>query len=95
MQKLDRSHPIHSSAWVAQVWISFVISLFSMSAGILYAPVNSWVKGYLAMGLLFSVGSSISLAKTTRDLHEANQLISRIDSAKIQRILAEHNPLNG
>lgn len=63
-----------------------------MSIGIVYTPANNWVKGYLGMGLLFSVGSTFSLSKTIRDVHESNRLWSRVDEAKLERILAEHDP---
>lgn len=82
----------HSVAWIAQVWLSFILSLTATTIGILYAPVNPWVRAYLGMGLMFSVGSSLSLAKTTRDLHESKKVLSRIDEAKLERLLAQHDP---
>lgn len=83
----------HSSAWVIQVWASFIISITATGIGIAYAPIpNAWVRAYLGMGLLFSVGSALSVAKTTRDLHEAKKVISRIDEAKLERLLAEYDP---
>ncbi|MGI0491049.1 YiaA/YiaB family inner membrane protein [Alkalinema pantanalense CENA528] len=63
----------HSVAWITQVWLSFVISITATTMGIFYAPVRPWVRAYLGMGLMFSVGSSLSLAKTTRDLHESKK----------------------
>lgn len=63
-----------------------------MTIGILYTPVDNWVKGYLGMGLLFSVGSTFSLSKTVRDLHESNKILSRVDEAKLEKILADHDP---
>jgi hypothetical protein len=83
----------HSQAWILQTWASFIVSTFAMSIGILYLPVDSWVKGYLGMGLMFTVGSTLSVAKTTRDIHEAEKLASRVDEARVERLLAEHHPL--
>jgi hypothetical protein len=83
---------VHSSAWIIQVWISFVVSISATTFGILYLPVDNWIKGYLSMGLLFSVGSTISISKTTRDLHEANKFLHRIDEAKLEKLLVEHDP---
>jgi hypothetical protein len=54
-------------------------------------PVNFWMKGYMGMGLLFSVGSTISLSKTIRDVEESKRIISRVDEAKLEKLLAEHN----
>jgi hypothetical protein len=83
----------NTTAWIFQVWASFIFSISATTIGIAYAPISDpWVRGYLGMGLAFSVGSSISVAKTTRDLHEAKKVISRIDEAKLERLLAEYDP---
>ncbi|MBD2088857.1 hypothetical protein H6F67_03180 [Microcoleus sp. FACHB-1515] len=83
----------HSTAWVIQTWASFILAVGGMGIGIVYLPVNGWTKGYLGMGLAFTVGSTLSLAKTTRDRHEADRLTSRIDEARVEKILSEHHPL--
>ncbi|HEY9851458.1 MAG TPA: YiaA/YiaB family inner membrane protein [Leptolyngbyaceae cyanobacterium] len=82
-----------TTAWIIQVWLSFVLSLAATSVGIIYLPVDNWIKGYMGMGLLFSVGSTFTLAKTTRDNYEATKITARIDEAKIEKILTEHHPL--
>lgn len=92
MAKYNPNLQTHSSAWIFQAWASFTISVAAMTIGILYTPVDNWVKGYLGMGLLFSVGSTFSLSKTVRDLHESNKLLSRVDEVKLEKILAEHDP---
>lgn len=79
----------HTGAWMAQVWISFVVSVGTTAAGIAYLPVDSWVRAFLGMGILFTVGSCFSLAKAIRDEHEDKRLISRIDEAKAARILRD------
>jgi hypothetical protein len=84
----------HNNAWVAQTWISFTVSITATLYGIAYLPADSWVKGYLGMGLLFSVGSTITLAKTTRDIAESKRIISRVDEAKLEKFLAENDPFN-
>ncbi|AFY70100.1 YiaAB two helix domain-containing protein [Thalassoporum mexicanum PCC 7367] len=82
-----------TAAWMMQVWLSFVISMMATGIGIAYLPVNGWIKGYMAMGTLFTVGSSFTLAKTIRDKHEATKFSARIDEARVEKILAEHHPL--
>jgi hypothetical protein len=82
----------HTNAWIAQTWISFALSISAMAVGILYLPVDNWMKGYLGMGLMFSVGSTISLSKTVRDVEESKRMLSRIDEAKLERLLAEYDP---
>jgi hypothetical protein len=79
-----------SNAWVLQTWLAFALSIGITSAGIVNLPVDIWVKGFMAMGLSFSVGSTFSLAKTQRDLHESSKLNSKIEEAKVEQILSQH-----
>jgi hypothetical protein len=80
-------------AWIAQTWLSFIISISATSLGILYLPANLWVKGFMGMGLAFTVGSTVSLTKTQRDLHESQKLTFKIEEARVERILTEHDSL--
>jgi len=80
----------HSSIWLFQTWASFVLSITATSVGILNLPVDTWMKGYMGMGMLFTVGSTITLCKTQRDLHEAKKITSKIEEAKVEKLLSEH-----
>ncbi len=91
MTKFNTPQP-HSSTWIFQSWAAFIISTTATGIGILYLPVDGWIKGYLGMGCLFTVTSTVSLSKTVRDVHEANKVMSRIDEAKLEKLLAEHDP---
>ena len=77
-------------AWRFFVQASFVISLSLMAVGIWELPVNIWMRGFLGMGLFFTVSSTIVLTKTMRDDHEAQKLIKRLTNAKTERILQEY-----
>jgi hypothetical protein len=79
----------HSSSWVAFTYASFVGSLAMISLGIMFAPVDIWMKGYLAMGAVMVVQSCITLTKTLRDVHEGGKLVNRIEDAKTERLLME------
>ena len=57
--------------------------------GIVWLPVDDWTRGFLAMGLLFTVSACFTLAKTVRDSHEASKLINRLSGAKAERLLQE------
>lgn len=83
----------HSSAWIAQTWLSFIISISATTIGIVYLPVNVWIKGFMGMGLAFSIGSTVSLTKTQRDLHESKKFIVKIEEARVEKILSEHDSL--
>lgn len=83
-----------STAWIIQTWAAFAMSISMTSFGIVNLPVDNWVKGFMGMGLAFSVGSTFTLAKTSRDLYEARRLTSRIDEAKVEKLLSQHDPLS-
>ncbi|MDJ1503203.1 YiaA/YiaB family inner membrane protein [Xanthocytophaga agilis] len=57
-----------------QVWSSFVLSFSLMVIGIYHLPVEIWIKGYLIMGIIFTVGSCFTLAKTIRDDFESEKI---------------------
>lgn len=83
-----------STAWIIQTWAAFAMSISMTTFGIVNLPVDNWVKGFMGMGLAFSVGSTFTLAKTSRDLHEAKRLTSRIDEAKVEKLLSQHDSLS-
>ena len=84
--------PAHSSAWIAHTWLAFLLSIVATAAGILFLPIEPWIKGYFGMGLLSTVSSTINLSKTIRDVEESKRMINRIDEAKLERLLAEYDP---
>lgn len=84
---------LHSSAWVAMTWIQFGVAASAMAIGVAYLPIDGWSRGFLAMAALMLVGSSITLSKTVRDLHEGRRTIRRVDDARVERLIAAHDPL--
>lgn len=82
-----------SAAWIFQTWAAFILSISMTTVGIVNLPVNNWVKGFMGMGLAFSVGSTFTLAKTTRDLYEARKVTARLDEAHVEKLLSQHHPL--
>jgi hypothetical protein len=82
-------HQQDTGAWVFQAWASFLIALATTGAGIIYLPVDGWVRGFLGMGLLFTVNACFTLAKTVRDNHEAGKFINRLTGAKAEKLLQE------
>lgn len=81
-----------SAGWQFFVRACFVLSLLATGTGLFFLPVDLWVKGYMAMGMLFTVGSTITLSKTVRDEHEARKLLNRIAEAKATKLLKEYDP---
>jgi len=76
-----------------QTQLTFAVSLLAMAWAIFTMSLDLWARGYLAMGTLLAVVSSINLAKTLRDEHESQRVSRRVEGAKIERFLAEHDPL--
>ncbi|MBX7102190.1 MAG: hypothetical protein K1X89_31025 [Myxococcaceae bacterium] len=85
--------PAHSPAWMVQVWISWVLAFGSMLFAIWLIQGDLWMKGFLFIGLVFTVGSTFSLSKTLRDLHESERVVARVDEARLEQLLAQHDPL--
>ncbi|MEM7346150.1 MAG: YiaA/YiaB family inner membrane protein [Chloroflexota bacterium] len=78
-----------SPAWKFFVVVSFVIALGSTSLGVLILPIDFWVKGYIAMGLYFTLSSTFILSKTLRDSHEASKLVNKISEARTSKMLKD------
>lgn len=76
-------------AWVGFTILSFVLSVSLMVIGIWVLPVDLWIRGYLAMGLFFTVSATITLSKTLRDEHEAKKWLNRISEVKTEKMLQE------
>jgi hypothetical protein len=81
-----------TAAFYVQSVVAFGIALFAMVIGIWYLPVNGWIRGFLCLGTLFLVSSSFTLAKVIRDQQDASEIYTRIDKARVDKILAEHDP---
>ena len=81
-----------TSAFYAQAAISFAISVLGMLIGIIYLPLTGWGRAFVAVGYLYTVTSAFTLAKCVRDQHEANTIVHRVDEARLERFLAEHDP---
>ncbi len=79
----------NSKSWLFFVKASFTIAVAAVGVGVLFAPVDYLVKGYLGISALFLVSTTITLSKTLRDEHEAQRLISKISEAKTQQLIKE------
>ena len=82
----------NTNAFFAQAAISFGIALLTMIVAILYLPVDPWIRAFLGLGTMFLTTSSFTLAKCVRDAQEDSYVVSRIDQARVDRILSEHDP---
>lgn len=81
-----------TGAYYAQCVISFGVAVASVAIGLVYLPVSPWVRAFLAVGVLYTVTSSFTLAKCVRDRQEVANLASRVDQARLDKLLSEHDP---
>jgi len=82
----------NSTAFFAQAALSFGLALTGMIVAELYLPASGWTRAFLALGTVFLVTSSFTLAKCVRDAQETGSVISRLDQARLERLLAEFDP---
>ncbi len=85
--------PRTTTAFFMQSAISFGVSLTVTITGIGYLHNSRWVRAFLALGLLYVVTSSFTLAKCIRDRQEETAIISRVDQARLDKLLAEQDLL--
>lgn len=79
-------------AFYAQAVVSFGLSLTSVAFGVFLLPVNGWVRAFLGIAMLYTVTSAFTLAKVIRDRQEDGYIASRVDRARLDKILTDHDP---
>jgi hypothetical protein len=82
----------NTAAYYVQAVASFIVSTGATVVGIAYLPVDAWERAFLGLGLLYTVTSAITLAKVVRDKQDEAQLVGRVDKARLDKLLTEHDP---
>jgi hypothetical protein len=83
--------PRTTAAFFAQASISFGVSMVGLAIGIGYLPIGAWPRAFLGLGLLYTVTSAFTLAKCVRDRQEETEVVSRVDQARLDKLLAEQD----
>jgi hypothetical protein len=83
-----------TAAFLVQCIIAFAVSFVATIVGILFLPLDPWQRLFLAVSVLFLVSSTFGLAKVVRDQQEASTVRVRLDEARMEELLAKHNPLS-
>ena len=83
-----------TGAYFTQTAIAFGVSFGSLAIGIACLPISVWQRSFLAICGLFLVTSCFNLAKVIRDQQEAATVRVRLDEARMEKLIAEHNPFN-
>jgi hypothetical protein len=87
-----RIQPQQTPAFYAQAVASFGLSLTAMAVGLVYLPAPPWVRAFLTLGLLYVVTSTVVLCKVVRDRQEISEVTNRVDQARLDKLLTEHDP---
>ncbi len=86
------SSPKNTNAFFLQAGISFAVALLTMIFSIFYLPVDVWIRAFFGLGIMYLTTSAFTLAKCVRDAQENQTVYARLDQARVERILAEHDP---
>src|SRR5690242_13745931 len=81
-----------TAAFYGQAVASFAVAMAATAIGIFRLNADAWVRGFLAIAVLYLVTSAFTLAKVIRDRQEAGQIVSRVDQARMEKLLADHDP---
>ena len=87
MEQFD--HHGSSPEWLFFVKTAFFTAVVATGTGVVMMPGDLVVKGYFAIGALFLVSTSFTLAKTLRDDFESKRFINQLESAKATQIIKE------
>ncbi|WP_327633604.1 YiaA/YiaB family inner membrane protein [Kribbella sp. NBC_00482] len=87
-----RIQPQQTAAFYAQAVASFGISISAMVLALAYLPAQPWVRAFLALGLLYVVTSTVVLCKVVRDRQELSAVTNRVDQARLDKLLTDHDP---
>ncbi|MFF7857633.1 YiaA/YiaB family inner membrane protein [Streptomyces sp. NPDC007904] len=82
-----------TAAFYGQAVASFAVALGATAIGIFSLQADAWVRAFLAIAVLYLVTSAFTLSKVVRDRQEAGQIVQRVDQARLEKLLAEHDPL--
>ncbi|MEU7060811.1 YiaA/YiaB family inner membrane protein [Streptomyces sp. NPDC046197] len=81
-----------TAAFHGQAVASFSVAMAATAIGIFRLNADAWVRAFLAIAVLYLVTSAFTLAKVIRDRQEAGRIVSRVDQARLEKLLAEHDP---
>ena len=77
----------HTGAWVSFTYAQAFLALGMTAAGLLFMPIDLWMKGYFLMGIVMTISATVTLTKTLRDNEESAKLMNKIEDAKTEQLL--------
>ncbi|MCW6010356.1 hypothetical protein K1W54_38280 [Micromonospora sp. CPCC 205371] len=82
----------NTTAFFVQAGLSFAVSVVAVGVGIAYLPIGPWIRAFLAIGVLYVVTSAFTLAKCIRDQQDDSEVVTRVDQARLDKLLSDHDP---
>jgi hypothetical protein len=79
-----------TSAFYLQSALSFTVALSAVGIAVALVPI----RGFLGIGVLYVVTSAFNLAKCIRDRQESESTLSRVDRARLEKLLTEYDPFS-
>ncbi|MBP2321760.1 hypothetical protein JOF56_002145 [Kibdelosporangium banguiense] len=84
--------PKNTPAFFAQAVASFVIAMVAVTVGVVALPFDPWVRGFLGLAILYAITSAFTLAKCIRDKQEDSAVTKRVDQARLDKLITDHDP---
>ena len=81
-----------TSAFYVQAVVSFAIASITVIVGIVFLPIDPWIRAFIGLGMVFTVSSAFTLTKCVRDRQEENFVTNRVERARVDKLLSEHDP---
>jgi hypothetical protein len=81
-----------TGAFYGQALASFAVSVTAMVVAVVYLPAAGWIRAFLGLGLMYVVTSTVVLCKVVRDRAELSEVTNRVDQARLDKLLTEHDP---
>lgn len=82
----------NTGAYHGQAVASFGVALGAVAVGIYSLDADGWVRAFLGIAVLYLTTSAFTLAKVVRDRQEEGRIVSRVDQARMEKILADYDP---
>ncbi|MFB6613734.1 YiaA/YiaB family inner membrane protein [Streptomyces sp. NPDC085524] len=82
----------NTGAFYAQAVASFGVATAAVALGIYNLDTNAWVRSFLGIAVLYLTTSAFTLAKVIRDRQEVGQIVSRVDQARMEKIMTNYDP---
>ena len=84
---------MHSPAWVVFTQLNFALTTSAMAIAVWAMPVDMWIRAFMGLGIVALIGATITMSKTIRDVHEGNKVTNKVETAKVEKLLLETEPV--